>query len=143
MRMVLGFIAAVIVIAVLGATSNALVNQGEMAAVGGQFSLGDRIGWIVHDITTFGPMLGVIMGVGLLIAFIVAGFVAQLAPGLRSIVYLVAGAVTVPVALYALGVAFPGGITPIASTRFMDGTIGLMIAGALAGLTYTLIKRPA
>jgi len=143
MRMVLGFIAAVIIIGVLGAASNAIMNQGDMAAIGGTFTTGERISWIVHDITAFGPMLGIIMGVGLLIAFIVAGFVANLAPGLRIIVYLVAGAVAVPVTLYALGIVFPGGITPVASTRFMDGTIGLMIAGAIAGLTYAMIKRPA
>ncbi len=138
---VLGFIAAVITVVILGAASHAIINQGDLAAIGAQFTAMERIQWIGHDIVGMGPLYGAIMGVGLFIGFIVAGFVARI--GLRPIVYIVAGAVAVVVSLIVVGMAFPGGVTPIASTRELDGLIGQAIAGALAGLAYVLVKPKA
>jgi len=141
MRMVLGYILAVIVVLVIGAGAHAVFNQGDLAAIGGDFTIGDRLSWIAHDIVGMAPLYGAIMGVALLIGFIVAGIVAGFMQPLRSVVYIVAGAVAVGVALTVMGQLFE--ITPIASTRGMDGFIGQAVAGALAGLTYAMIKRPA
>ncbi len=143
MRAVLGFVLAVIVLAVLGSISHAVMNQGDLAAIGAEFPIGDRISWAMHDIVGMGPIFGAIMSVGLLIAFIVAGIVSGFVTPLRTIVYVVAGAAAVIGTLMVLPFVFPGGVTAISSTRELDGTIGLAIAGALAGLTYVMVKRPA
>ena len=141
MRMVLGYILAVVVVLIVGAGAHAFFNQGDLAALGGEFSIGQRIEWIVHDIAGMAPLYGAIMGGALLVAFLVAGLVSRFMSGLRSIVFVVAGGVAVAVALTAMTQVF--GITAIASAREMDGFIGQIIAGALAGLTYVMVKRPA
>jgi len=141
MRTVFGFILAVVVVVVVGAGAHAYFNQGALEALGATFTPAMRVGWIFHDITGMAPLYGAIMGVGLLIAFIVAGIVSSWMPSLRSIVYVVAGAVAVACAITVMGQVF--GTTPIASTRSMDGFIGQAVAGALAGLAYVLVKRPA
>lgn len=141
MRMVLGFILAVIVVLVIGASAHAVFNQGDLAALGAEFTVGQRIEWIIHDIAGMAPLYGAIMAGGLLVGFIVAGIVAGFMPGLRSVVYIVAGAVAVGTTLIIMGQVFE--ITPIASAREMDGFIGQAIAGAFAGLVYATVKRPA
>jgi len=141
MRMVLGYILAVVVVLIVGAGAHAFFNQGDLAALGADFTIGQRVEWIIHDIIGMAPLYGAIMGTALLIAFLVAGLVSRFASGLRSIVFAVAGAIAVGVALTAMTQVF--GITAIASAREMDGFIGQAIAGALAGLTYVMIKRPA
>ena len=141
MRMVLGYILAVVVVLIIGAGAHAVFNQGDLAALGGDFTFGQRVEWIIHDIIGMAPLYGAIMGAALLVAFLAAGFVSRFAAGLRTIVFVVAGGVAVAVALIAMAQVFE--IMPIASAREMDGFIGQAIAGALAGLTYVLIKRPA
>ncbi|MEQ8746028.1 hypothetical protein [Pyruvatibacter sp.] len=139
MRTVLGYLLAVIVMLVLGAGAHAVFNQGDLAALGAEFSIGERLSWIAHDIAGMAPLYGAIMGGALLIGFIVAGIVAGFITPLRTIIYMVAGAVAVGVALTAMSQLFE--ITPITSTRDIDGMIGQLVAGALAGLAYVSVKR--
>jgi len=141
MRMVLGYILAVVVVLIVGAGAHAFFNQGDLVALGADFTFGERVDWIIHDIIGMAPLYGAIMGGALLVAFLAAGFVSRFATSLRTIVFVVAGGVAVAVALTAMAQVFE--IMPIASAREMDGFIGQAIAGALAGLTYVLIKRPA
>lgn len=136
-----GYILAVIVMVILGAGAHAYFNQGDLAALGADYTIGERISWIVHDIVAMAPLFGAIMGAGLLIAFLVAGIVSRWMLALRPVVFIVAGAAAVAVALIVMGTVFE--ITPIASTRDMDGFIAQAIAGALAGLTFVLVKRSA
>lgn len=134
-----GYVLAVIVMIVVGGAMHAWFNQADLATLGAEFTLSERISWAFHDIIGMAPLYGPIMGAGLLVAFLVAGLIARRMPALRTVVFVVAGAVAVAVALVVMRAVFE--ITPIASAREMDGFIGQVIAGALAGLTFTLVKR--
>ena len=136
-----GYVLAVIVMVVVGAGAHAVFNQGDLAALGADYSIGERLGWIAHDIVGMAPLYGAIMGAGLLIAFLVAGLVARWMRTLRQVVFIVAGAVAVAVTLTIMRSVFE--ITPIASTRDLDGFIAQAIAGAIAGLTFIMVKRTA
>jgi len=138
---VLGYVLAVLVVLVIGAAAHAIVNQGDLAALGAEFPVADRAGWIAHDIVGMAPLYAPIMGAGLLVAFLAAGFVSRLAEPLRPIVFMVAGAVAVVAAILIMGMVF--GITPIASTRDPMGLGAQALAGALAGLSFVLVKRTA
>ncbi|MEQ9145863.1 MAG: hypothetical protein RLO08_16060 [Parvibaculaceae bacterium] len=134
-RPVSGFLAALIVMIVLGSiASTHFVLQG-LSDLGTEITLSDRLSMTLQDIGGIAPLYGAIFGTGLLIAFIVAIFVTRLAPSLRWLVYTVAGATAMLVTMIALQVAFDG-IMPISGARTTGGFLAQIAVGALAGFTF-------
>ncbi|MGK2740309.1 hypothetical protein ACSHT0_05400 [Tepidicaulis sp. LMO-SS28] len=135
-RIVIGYLAALVTVIVLGSAAHtifALQALAPYADVEGKY-----LSSILFDIQGMGPMYGAIMGIGLLIAFIAAYFVQRLAPSLRWLVFTVAGAVAVVTALTLMETVFFD-ITPIAGARTALGMACQALAGAAAGVVYTLV----
>lgn len=101
-------------------------------------SLSDNIATSLSDIIGMGPLYGIIMGAGLLVAFIAAIFVTKLAPSQRGLVYIVAGFVAAVATLTIMKATF--GLMPIAGARTMAGLLMQGVAGAVAGYVFTRIS---
>lgn len=133
-RPTLAFLGALLVTIILGSMASAHFVLNGLTDLGVSIPVGDRISMMLEDIVGMGPLYGVLIGIGLLIAFIVAIFVTRLAPQLRWFVYLVAGGTAVAVTLVTLKAAF--GIMPIGGARTMGGFVTQVAIGALAGYLY-------
>lgn len=82
-----------------------------------------------------------LVGVGLLIAFIAAGFVARLTPSLRWFVFMVAGAVAM-LAIFVLLKANLGTVG-LFGARGPVGQALQAMAGAIGGLVFSILKPRA
>ncbi|WP_293334368.1 hypothetical protein [Parvibaculum sp.] len=138
-RMGAGFVLAVIVTTVLGSIAHTQFVLAGLIGLGIEITVSDRLSTTLQDIAGMGPMFGMIVAIAFLIAMPAATLVYRFAGMLRYLVYGVAGAVALGVALAAMGIVFD--ITPIAGARTMTGFIAQMIAGALGGLTFARVTR--
>ncbi|WP_421861259.1 hypothetical protein [Parvibaculum sp.] len=138
-RVVLGFVLAVIVATVLGSIAHTQFVLAGLSGLGIEIPVSDRLSTTLQDIAGMGPMFGLIIAIAFLIAIPAAVFVYRLAATQRYLVFGVAGAVALGVALVAMGIVFD--ITPIAGARNMMGFIAQMIAGAVGGLTFARVTR--
>ncbi|PKQ08668.1 MAG: hypothetical protein CVT73_06250 [Alphaproteobacteria bacterium HGW-Alphaproteobacteria-12] len=138
-RIVLAFILAVIVATILGSVAHTQFILGALADLGVAIPFAERLSMTVHDIVGMGPQYGVIIAIGLLIALSAAALVFRIAGTGRTLIYGVAGAIALAVALMAMGMAYD--ITPIAGARSTAGFVAQMIAGALGGLVFARVSR--
>src|SRR5215813_13261181 len=100
LRAIIVFVLVLAVTVVLGVTAHSLfiMHAWTMAsvqasgAVPAPPSTAEHISWITHDIVGMGPMYATLVGIALAIAFTAAGLMARVT-GLRTIVFVVAGAV--------------------------------------------------
>jgi hypothetical protein len=145
-RRLIAFVVAVVVMIVLGSLAHSLMVQqawadAVLAGEGspGTLSFGERVSWILHDLTGMLPLFGSLTTIALLIAFLAGGLVARFT-GLRPIVYAVAGAVAIFVLFTALKTAL--GTVGVFGAR---GTLGLglqVVAGMVAGVVFAMLSRP-
>lgn len=140
-RVVLAFILAVVVTTVLGAIAHTQFVLGRLADLGIDISFSDRLSMTLHDVAGMGPMFGAIIGLGFIVAMGAAALVFWLAGVQRMLIYGVAGAVAVAVALLTMGMVYD--ITPIAGARSTAGFIAQMVAGVLGGLTFARLSAPS
>ncbi len=153
-RRLVAFLIAASVMAVLGAIAHSLfVQQAWLAAAaldeGGTpaaLSIGDRLGWIWHDIINMevgaaapAPPYGLLTGVALLIAFLVAGLVSRFT-GMREIVFAVAGAVAIFVLFTTLKATM--GTVGVFGARGVMGLGAQMLVGLIAGVVFAVLTRP-
>lgn len=145
LRIVLGFIAAVIVGFIVGAAALSWFDQaGYLQASGGNaaLSLGDRLAWFAENLKGLSLTVHTypqLLAVGLLVAFLAAHFARMLAPDLRPWWYAGAGAVAMVVLVLAL--KFFLGLKVLPGARTSAGIAGQALAGFLAGLTYAAVSR--
>lgn len=152
-RRLVAFLIAALVMAVLGAAAHSLFVQEAWLAAATQantgspvaLSIGDRLGWIWHDIVSMevgaapnAPPYGLLTSVGLLIAFLAAGIVARFT-GLRLIVFAVAGAVAMFVLFTALKMTV--GTVGVFGARGMFGLGAQMLVGAVAGFLFARLTQ--
>jgi len=128
LKLVLAFVAAVIVTTILGAVFHTQFVIGRLTDMGIAVPFADRLSTTLHDIAG-----------GFFIAFLAAALVFRFAGVQRNLVYAVAGAVALGVALSVMAMVF--NITPIAGARSWAGFIAQMAAGALGGYVFALISR--
>lgn len=134
-RPVGSFIATLLILIILGSIASTHFVLLGLSDLGVEIPLSDRLSMTLQDILGIAPMYGAIFGLGLIIAFVVAIFVTQLAPSLRWFVYLVAGATAMAVTLMTLQLAFDG-IMPISGARTAGGFIAQVAVGAIAGYVF-------
>lgn len=139
LKLVLAFVAAVIVTTILGAVFHTQFVIGRLTDMGIAVSFSDRLATTLHDIGGMAPLFGLVIARGFLIAFLAGALVYRFAGTQRNLVYAVAGAVAIGVALSAMGMVY--NITPIAGARSWAGFIAQMAAGALGGYVFALISR--
>ncbi|MCE9524276.1 MAG: hypothetical protein K8S25_17795 [Alphaproteobacteria bacterium] len=146
-RRIVAYVAAVVVMVVLGSVSHSLFVQDAWSTAAGMgeqagpaaIPMGDRINWILHDLVGLQPLFGALAGVALLIAFLVAGFLARFT-GLRPIVFAVAGAVAIFVLFTVM--KWQLGTVGVFGARGTMGLAAQMVAGLLAGLLFAQLSRP-
>ncbi len=97
--------------------------------------------WFGHDLAGMALAFGGLIGVGLLIAFVVAALIIRLWPHLRTLGYVLAGAVALTCMHLLLTYAFD--ITPIAIARTHLGIAVQGLAGAVGGYIFAKVSaRP-
>lgn len=146
-RRLAAYVSAVLLTAILGSVSHSLFIQQAFidatAASGSGVSqaipMGDRIGWITHDLIGLQPLYGGLIAVALLIAFLASGLVARFT-GLRTIVFAVAGAVAMLVMFKIMRMEL--GTVGVFGARSMMGLGAQMLVGFLGGLLFAIISRP-
>ena len=130
----LGYLAAVIVTYLLGAT---FISQGNIAAVvemGFEITASHRVDAVIHDISSMYQIYLPVIAVALIIAIPVASGIIRLVPNMRLIGYLSAGFV----AMIAIHLTLKAvlGLTGIAPTRDIVGLLAQGVAGAAGGYMY-------
>lgn len=134
MKVVGGFIVAVIVTYILGAL---FISQGNISAVigmGFDVTLGDRVNAAIHDVTHMYDLYLPLVIIGLLIAFLVTGIILRFVPNLRLIGFVSAGVVGM-IALHVIMKAVLG-LSGIAPTREVTGLLAQGLAGGFGGWAY-------
>jgi hypothetical protein len=143
MRVILAYIAAVLIAVLLGAAVLSWFDQaGYLAAHGADLSIGERIGWYLQTLKGLAVDVGlypILVAVGLLIAFVVAAIVKRLAPGLRFWWYAGAGAVAIVTMILVLkGVM---GLFVIPGARTVAGIAVQGVVGLIAGGVFAWLSR--
>ncbi len=131
-----GFIAALLALNLIGVAVQTQFNIGHLLALGIDVPFSTRMATTLHDLTAMQPLFGGIFGTGLLIAMVVAHYIARLVKILPDAVFALAGFAAMGVTLVALKAAFQ--ITAIGAAREWDGFLSLCIVGALAGYVFSL-----
>lgn len=139
LKIVLAFILAVVAVTVLGAVAHTQFVLAGLTDLDIAIPLSERVSMTLHDIGGMGPLYGMIIGLGFLVAMPAAALVFRLAGTQRMLVYAVAGAAAVAVALTVMGMVYD--ITPIAGARSIAGFVVQMIAGGLGGLIFARVSR--
>ncbi len=134
----LSFIAAFLVLNIIGASVSTQFNLGHLVALGADISFATRLSTTLHDIVKMQPLFAAIFGTGLLIALLVGTLITRWVKVLPSLVFALAGFAAVMTTLLALKAAFQ--ITAIGATRELDGFISLCLVGAFAGYVYARVS---
>ncbi len=143
LRVVIGFIAAVLALAVLGVIAQSGFVLAALGDIGADIGIGAALGMIVDDLLGFGPVYGGLIAVGLLIALPSAALVHRFSRLNRTLVFAIAGATCMLVMLLAIE-NFLFGVQLVAGARTAAGFVAQMLAGAAAGWIFTrLTPAPA
>ncbi len=138
---VLGFVLATVLLTVLAVIFQTGFVLSMLSEVGAEIGIGAALSMIIDDLIGFGPLYGVLIAVGLVIAFPAAALVHRLTKLSRELVFACAGAACLLVMLIAMEQAFFG-VQLVAGARTLPGLIGQVLAGGLGGLAYAMITAP-
>jgi hypothetical protein len=139
-QVVVAYVLAVAVAAVVGSVVQAQFNLAEITAMGAPVTMTDRLATTLHDLVSFTPIFAVVIAGGFVIAFLVTAVILRFVPGLFMTGFTLAGAVAILVALYAMSLMYDG-ITPVAAARSLSGIAALALSGAVGGYVFALVAR--
>ncbi len=140
LRTLTGYVGAVIVTYVLGSAAAAQHVIGRFEGmVGTSISLGERLQWTLRDVVgmTSPPIYPLAIAVMLLVAYAIAGFAVRQIGGLRTLGFVLAGALGMVGLHLVLNAVFE--INSIAASRDLIGLIGQGVAGGLGGMAYVVL----
>lgn len=146
-RAIVAYLAAVLMAASAGTMASTHFVLAALIELGAEIPLSLRIETIFHDLNNMGPLYAALMAVGYLVAFPAAGLVSRYMPKIRLLVFAVAGAVSIHTImwliknLYLHGANPLFGLNPISGAREPEGYAAQLVAGAIGGLVFALIKR--
>ncbi len=129
-RVILAFLAGIFTAYLIGVSLN---SQFVIAAHGVPVGLGDRLNMTAFDLSSMVLYL-VIIAVGFFIAFLIAGLLKRLLPGLAGVAYPIAGAAAIGVALGLMYMQFQ--TVPVSGARSMFGFAAQMLAGGFGGWVF-------
>ncbi len=141
MRIVAGYVAAVVVMLALGAFTATQYDLSALAAVGAPVSMDQRLAMGLANIPAMAQIYGSLIAVGFLIAFVVAGFTVKPLPLPRPVIYAAAGLVAIA-AFHLLSEPVFFGVPLISGARSLSGLMAQAAMGAVAGFVFALITRP-
>ncbi len=133
-RALVGWVMAVLIAAIGGTAVQVHLNASAIAGLGVPVPLGERLSMLGHDLVHFAPTYSALIAAAFLVAWPIAGGLARWRPGIRSVLFPLAGFAALAVMLGMMELALP--ITAIAAARSFGGVILLCLAGALGGLAY-------
>jgi hypothetical protein len=136
-RILLGWLAAVVATAITGSLVQSQFALAAIERIHAPVAWPDRLAVFGHDLVHFAPLWGMISALGLLLAFLVAGWLGARRPGWRSTLFPLAGFVAVLTALLVMQAMLP--VTVIAAARSASGILLLGLGGALGGAVYLAI----
>ena len=139
-RIVALFISAVIASILGNIASSQFVISG-LNDIGAPITFGDRMSMTVSDIIGFGPLYGIFILIGFLIAFSCAWLVHRFAKTGRTIVYVIAGLTAMLVMLYAMKNVFFG-VQLVAGARTGLGLLTQGLVGGFAGYIFARLTAP-
>ena len=114
---------------------------GQLAAMGVETGLGQRLEMTLIDVAGMAGMFLPIIAFGLLIAFLVTALLCRWLPRHRTELYVLAGATALLCIHLTLHQAL--GLTPVAAARTWIGLLFQGIAGAAGGFVYISLNRRA
>ena len=129
---------------VTGATGSIVQTQYNLAAIAGigaPSSPAVRFQTTLQDLAGFAPALAIIAAGGFLIAFPAAAWLSRYRRQQRTLLYAAAGAAAIATAILLMNALLP--VTGIGATRWTSGVLALSAAGALGGLVFARLTRPA
>jgi len=138
-RTLIGYIGAVVVAHVLGSAAAAQHVIGRFEAMAGEISFAERMSWTLGDVAGMatGAIYPLAVAIALLLAFAIAGLIVRRIGGLRTLGFVLAGALGLLSMHLVLNSA--AGINAVAATRDVSGLLMQSVAGALAGAVYVFL----
>ena len=139
-RTVLAFVGAALVsyaLAAIAATQGALAS---LPTIAQPIPIGVRLATTSSDLLGMLPLYAPLIAASLFAGFLVARFVLRWLPDLRSLAYLLAGALAL-LALHLIMRNTFDGIIPVAATRSTSGLLLQMLAGAAGGWLFARLTR--
>ncbi|HKX54630.1 MAG TPA: hypothetical protein VJN01_00910 [Xanthomonadales bacterium] len=112
---------------------------GRLGDMGIPVSLAERLQMSGQDLLGMAGLFLPLIAVGLLLAFLVAGFLGRRSPQRRTVLFILAGAMAMISIHLALQWSFD--ITLVAVARTPLGLLSQALAGVAGGYLYTLLKR--
>lgn len=138
LRLILAFLAAVVVTAALAAAASTQFVLAELGRLGVDIGIGDRLAMTAYDVLGMGMTYLPVVGVGFLLGFGVAALVLHyLLPGWPMLGYSLAGFTAILAIILIMIAAF--GLVPIAGARSMTGMFSQCLAGAAGGYVFARI----
>jgi hypothetical protein len=112
---------------------------GRLGDMGIPVSLAERLQMSGQDLLGMAGLFLPLIAVGLLLAFLVAGFLGRRSPQRRSVLFILAGAMAMFSIHLALQWSFD--ITLVAVARTPLGLLSQALAGAVGGWLFTRLKK--
>lgn len=133
------FLLAVLVTTALASLAHSLFVQAALRDVGAVIPFGASFGAIVRDFFGLLPSLGPVLGLALLIAFLVAGWLKPMVRPLAPFAYPLAGWAGVALALFAMWLIY--GFSPLAGARTALGFLAISLSGVVGGIVFALLRK--
>lgn len=129
---------------VTGATASVIQTQYNLAAIAGigaPSSPAVRFQTTLQDLAGFAPAFAIITAGGFLVAFPAAAWLGRSRRRQRTMLYAAAGATAIATAILVMNALLP--VIGVGATRWTSGVVALSAAGALGGLVFARLARPA
>ena len=141
LRVLLGWVIAVVTAVMLGSIAQTQFNLSRIEALGAEIDLGTRAAATWHDLLYFTPAYALLVSIAFAIAWPVAGLLKRRLPDQRTLLFTLAGFSAIWVMIAIMNRALP--VTAIGATRSLAGVVVLSLVGALAGWLYTRSLPPS
>lgn len=139
-RTLLYFLLAVLLASVLGSVLQTQFNLANLQALGAPMPLEVRAYTTCLDLLGFSPIFAALVILGFIFALPAASLLARSWPTGRWLLFALAGALAVWLAMALVNALLPMP-TLIGANRSLAGTLGLMACGSLGALLFAMLTR--
>ncbi|MHA6492088.1 hypothetical protein ACX0MV_02420 [Pseudomonas borbori] len=136
------FVLAVLLATVLGTVLQTQFNLAMLEALGAPIPLAVRLHTSGLDLLGFSPTFGLLVLLGFSLALPVAALASRALPRTRGVMFALAGAVAILLALMLANALAPMP-TLIGANRSVAGTLALMASGSAGALLFAVLGRRA
>jgi hypothetical protein len=134
------FLLAVLLATVMGTVLQTQFNLANLQALGAPMPLGVRVHTTCLDLLSFSPTFAVLVVLGFIFALPTANLLARNWPTGRWLLFALAGALAVWLAMALVNALLPMP-TLIGANRSLAGTLALMASGSLGALLFAVLGR--